>query len=76
MAFVAGALIGGLIGAAIVRAYDVGLLNNLKAQVNDTINTLNVTIAMQKNIINALKYKIKIYESRHGKINEEESECN
>lgn len=76
MAFVAGAIIGGLIGAAIVRAYDWNLLSNLKEQVDGTMVAQNNAIKLQKTIINALRAKIKVYETRYGKLNEEDSECN
>ena len=76
MAFVAGAIIGGLIGAAIVRAYDWGQLRNLQKQVDGTMVAQSRAINLQKTIINTLRVKLKIYETRYGKLDEEESECN
>lgn len=75
MAFIAGAIIGGLIGAAIVRAYDWGRLNNLKKQVDGAMQNQATALQLQKTIINMLRYKIRVYESRYGKLNKEDSEC-
>lgn len=73
MAFIAGAVIGGLIGAAIVRAYDWGQLKNLKRQIDGTMIAQANAIKLQKVLINGLRTKIRIYESRYGKLNGEES---
>ena len=76
MVFVAGAIIGGLIAAAIVRAYDWSQLRNLQKQVDGAMVAQDNAIRLQKTIINALRAKIKTYETRYGELNEEDSECN
>ena len=76
MAFVAGAVIGGLICAAIVRAYDWGQLRNLKKQVDGTMRTQANAIEFQKGVINGVRVALKAYQTSYGKLDEEDSECN
>jgi hypothetical protein len=80
MAFIAGVIVGGVIGAFIVAAYTSGRLkeldrqtDGLTEQITGTINTQALAISMQKNMINALRYKLGIYKDRYGELDEEES---
>lgn len=66
MAFIAGAVIGCLIGAALVYAYEIRWMQTQEKKIDNLRTIVDTTCAFQQGVINELEHKLKMYITRYG----------